>query len=87
MEPLLYVMAIMGCADGATGCVEARRSGYRFASKAQCQRAIEEQLLQSTDLSFPTIAARCMTERQYIAETRDRPKARMMLAKLEPFAG
>lgn len=85
MEPLIYVMAILGCADGASDCSEMRLAGYRFESRAQCERAIEDQLLGATDLSFPTIAARCVTERQYIAAQREPAKARLRLARLPVF--
>lgn len=85
MEPLLYVMAILGCADGATACTEARLAGYRFENKQQCERAIEDQLMAATDLSFPTISARCVSERQYIAQTRNPGKARTFLAGLTRF--
>lgn len=82
MEPLIYVMAIFGCTDGASQCAEARLANNRFASKAQCERAVEDVLMRSTDLSAPTIAARCVSQARYLAAARDRRSATLKLAAL-----
>jgi len=59
MEPLYYVMAIMGCSDGQAACTEARVEPARYASIAQCQAAMPRALGRNADLSFPVIAATC----------------------------
>ena len=40
MEPLFFVMAIMGCGDGTTQCAEARIEPVRYATVRQCQAAM-----------------------------------------------
>ena len=59
MEPLFYVMAILGCGDGSSQCTEARVEPAHYASVQQCQAALPAVLARNTDLSFPTIAANC----------------------------
>ncbi|MES2339782.1 MAG: hypothetical protein V4537_16940 [Pseudomonadota bacterium] len=59
MEPLYYVMAILGCGDDGAACQQARLEPVRYQSVAQCQAAMNAALQRSTDLSFPTIQATC----------------------------
>ena len=84
MEALTYVMAILGCADDGGACAEVRLSRYRFENRAQCERAITPILTGSTDVSYPTIAARCVSERRYAAQNRT-PAVRATLAGLRHF--
>lgn len=59
MEPLLYVMAIMGCSDAGAFCADERMIETRYVSLAACQTASQEQLLEHSDLSYPVIMASC----------------------------
>lgn len=59
MEPVFYVMAILGCGDGQLQCREVRVEPVRYHSAAQCQVAMAQVLPRHTDLSFPTVAATC----------------------------
>ena len=59
MEPIFYVMAILGCGDGSAACTEARVEPARYQSVAQCRAALPQALARNTDLAFPTIAADC----------------------------
>lgn len=59
MEPLFFVMAIMGCGDAQTACTEARVVPVRYTSIAACQEAMPATLEQNDDLSFPEISATC----------------------------
>lgn len=63
MEPLVYVMAIMGCADGSAGCTQARVEPVRYASIGACQAAMPAVLMRNSDLNFPEIAANCQAVR------------------------
>ena len=72
MEPLFYVMAIMGCGDGNVRCTEARVVPVRYASMAECRAALPDQLARNTDVSFPTIGATCRTAGTAIARTETR---------------
>lgn len=59
MEPVLYVMAILGCADDASQCRNARVEPVTYQSAAACQAAMPAALMRNSDLSFPTISAAC----------------------------
>lgn len=59
MEPVFFVMAIMGCADGASACAEARVEPARYATVQQCQAAMPDALARNTDLEFPVVSAAC----------------------------
>ena len=59
MEPLLYVMAILGCGEGDEPCRELALLEARYASEAQCLAASEEELLRRDHLAFPSVVAEC----------------------------
>ena len=67
MEPLFYVMAIMGCADSGDMCSEARIAQPQFTSYQACQLAMDDQLMLNSDLSFPVIQAQCRSTRPIMA--------------------
>ena len=68
MEPLFYVMAIMGCADGNVQCTEARVVPVQYQSMAQCRAALPDQLAKNTDVPYPMIGAACRTAGAQIAK-------------------
>jgi hypothetical protein len=74
MEPLFYVMAIMGCGDGNVQCTEARVVPARYESMAQCRAALPGQLAKNTDVPYPMIGANCRTMGSQIA-TRGKVKS------------
>ena len=59
MEPLYYVMAIMGCGDAGTACQQVRVEPARYQSAVQCQVAMSATLERHTDLEYPVISATC----------------------------
>lgn len=59
MEPLFYVMAILGCAESDAACREVRIEPIRYARAADCLAATEAALLRADDLVFPTVVAQC----------------------------
>ena len=59
MQPVFYVMAILGCGDGNSQCSTARLDDARFATMAECRAQLPAGLARHTDLSFPVIAADC----------------------------
>ena len=73
MEPLFYVMAIMGCGDGNVQCTEARLVPVRYASMAQCRASLPDQLARNTDVPYPMIGAACRQGGAMIAKTDARP--------------
>ncbi len=67
MEPLFYVMAILGCGDGQAQCQQARIVPARYETMAQCRAALPDQIAQNTDLSYPVISADCRQSGQRMA--------------------
>ena len=59
MEPLLYVMAILGCGESDAACRQVAVVEQRYESEAQCLAATEEELLRRDDLLFPSVVAQC----------------------------
>lgn len=64
MEPLFYVMAIMGCTDGTATCADARIEPVQYRSVQACQAAMPAALMRNSDLEFPEISAACRATRQ-----------------------
>lgn len=73
MEPVFYVMAILGCGDFQDQCQQARIEPARYQSAAQCQAAMADVLPRHMDLSFPTVAASCQRQGQQMAKTGSTP--------------
>ena len=59
MEPVFFLVAIMGCTDADASCREARVLPARYATAAQCQAALPQRLAENSDVGFPTIEANC----------------------------
>ena len=59
MEPLYYVMAIMGCGDTGDTCQQARVMPVRYPSAVACRMAMADALPRNTDLAYPVISAAC----------------------------
>lgn len=71
MEPLFYVMAIMGCGDGSDQCAQARVEPVHYQSIRACQAAMPGALQRNGDLSFPVISASCRASGQLLTQRRD----------------
>lgn len=74
MDAAYFVLAIMGCADGAAACAEARVEPARYATVQQCQAAMPAALARNTDLSFPVISAACRRDGFQMAGRGGRPR-------------
>ncbi len=68
MEPLFYVMAILGCSDGSAGCSEQRLVPARFATIQQCQAAMPDALTRNTDVDYPVVSAACRANRARLVD-------------------
>lgn len=68
MEPLFYVMAIMGCSDGTDQCAQARVEPVQYRSIQACQAAMPAALQRNSDLSYPVISAACRTRGQLLTQ-------------------
>lgn len=74
MEPLVYVMAIMSCADSGTLCAEERLVEQRYLSAVECNAAAEAQLILNSDIDAPVLTAMCRRTTAQWAEA-NLPKA------------
>lgn len=68
MEPIFYVMAIMGCGDGSGQCAQARVEPVHYQSLRACQVAMAGALARNSDLSFPVISAACRASGQMLTQ-------------------
>ena len=68
MNPLFYVMAIMGCGDGQTSCQQVRTEAAQYQSLQQCQSDLAAVLARNSDLSFPVVSATCQAQGGIVAE-------------------
>ncbi|WP_242185752.1 hypothetical protein [Sphingomonas sp. CARO-RG-8B-R24-01] len=72
MDPLFYVMAIMGCGDGSMACQQARIEPAQYRSIAQCQAAMPAALARNSDIDFPVVSASCRATGMPMASTKSR---------------
>lgn len=68
MEPIFYVMAIMGCGDGSEQCAQARVEPAHYQSIQACQAAMAGALQRNSDLAFPVISAACRASGQLLTQ-------------------
>ncbi len=70
MDPLFYVMAIMGCGDGSSACQQARVEQAQYHSIGECQRAMPAALARNSDVDFPVVTASCRATGARMAQTK-----------------
>jgi hypothetical protein len=73
MEPIYFVMAILGCGDDGAQCQQARLEPAHYQSAAACQAAAQTALQNNADLDFPVIAASCQRGNASTAQN-DQPR-------------
>jgi hypothetical protein len=61
MEPVYFVMALLGCADDGSDCRQARVEPARYTSAEACKAQIPAALWRNTDIDFPLIGAECQS--------------------------
>ena len=59
MEPLYFVMAILGCGESDAACREVQVVETRYQSEAECLAASDAELVRRDELPYPTIVAQC----------------------------
>ena len=72
MGPGYFIIAILGCADGGTGCAPVATVPTHYASEAACSAAAPEALIDNSDLDFPTLVAECRPAATSAAAADDR---------------
>jgi hypothetical protein len=60
MGPVYFVIAIMGCGDGAVDCRTVATPPTHYASEQACMAARADTLAANNDLDFPTLLAECV---------------------------
>lgn len=59
MEPLMFVMAILGCGESDAPWREVQVIEARYASEADCLAATGAQLMRQGALPYPNVVAQC----------------------------
>ena len=72
----LFLMAIMGCADGSAVCTPVATLPTRYETRAACAAATNEVLQASTEFDFPTIIAECRPDAAPASADRQPPTKR-----------
>jgi len=72
----LFLIAIMGCADGSAACTPVATMPTRYESRAACAAATSNALATSTEFDFPTIVAECRPATVPAAASREQPATR-----------
>jgi hypothetical protein len=70
MEPLYFVMAIMGCGDGTSNCAQARVEPVHYTTIRQCQAAMPAALIRNSDIDYPVVSAACRSVGQQLVQIR-----------------
>ena len=73
MEPVFFVLAILGCGDAGNLCSEARVMPARYTSIQACQAAAPVGAATNTDLDFPSLAASCRSNTMRMAVVKTNP--------------
>ena len=58
----IFVIAILGCADGGTACTPVATLPTAYTSQAQCTAATGAALIENSNFDYPTLLARCRSE-------------------------
>jgi hypothetical protein len=73
----LFLIAIMGCADGSAACTPVATMPSRYESRAACAAATNGALMSSTEFDYPTIVAECRPAAAPISADRQAPAKRV----------
>ena len=74
MGPGYFIIAILGCADGGTGCAPVATVPTHYASESACSAAGPDALIDNSDLDFPTLVAECRSIPAPASASDDRPQ-------------
>lgn len=59
MGPGSFIIAILGCSDGATACTPVMTVPTRFESESACAAAAPDVLVANSNFDFPSLLAQC----------------------------
>lgn len=66
MEPVFYIMAILGCGEADTACQQVAVAEQRYESAEACNRATAEMIERNAGVEFPVVVAQCKPEGQML---------------------
>ena len=69
MGPGIFVIAILGCADGGTACTPVTTLETRYQTEAQCSAATIPALEANSDFDYPTLVARCRSANNPVGDS------------------
>ena len=73
MGPAIFVIAILGCADGGSACTPVTTLQTHYATEAQCVAATGAALIENSDFDYPTLVARCRHAETKAADAQEKP--------------
>lgn len=59
MGPGYFIIAILGCSDGATDCTPVMTVPTRYESQSTCDAAAPDALIANSNFDFPSLLAEC----------------------------
>jgi hypothetical protein len=74
MEPVYYVIAILGCSDGSAQCTPVATVPTHYTSQEACSSNTQDALLQNSGFDFPTLVAQCRVETARKTASQDQPE-------------
>lgn len=60
MGPGLFVLAILGCGDGAAMCQQVARDDTVYRSEAACLAGSDDVLIRESSRPYPLLMAECL---------------------------
>lgn len=76
MGPGYFFIAILGCADGGSGCTPVATLQTHYATEAQCTAATGAALIDNSNFDFPTLVASCRAGEIKAADARQQTSAK-----------
>ena len=75
MGPGIFVIAILGCADGGSACTPVTTLQTQYSSEAACSAATIPALEANSNFDYPTLVARCRSAGAPVGDNiqRDKP--------------
>ena len=68
MGPGFFIIAILGCSEGSTGCAPVATMPTRYESREACAAATAPALAANGDIDVPTLMAECRPAKAPAAE-------------------
>ena len=76
MEPVYFVIAILGCADGGSSCTPVATLPTHFATREACSAATGPALIDNNNYDYPSLLARCRAGESKAAQAQEMPSGK-----------